>query len=209
MTIEKLSGGTNTTGSSSRAARSSLSIGSIRGDMLPVVESVLADEWTRELEIVHAFVMTIEPRTASAWMKKLASALPLSELDHLRRIKRDYGAPNDDAKGDSSRHAGTAQVLHVLVGRVSDHADEEGLRTRLTAVGLPFADLRVAPVPRHAPKTRAQLEHWRQLWPLDFHDTGECVCDGPVAFTDAQLLEIKAYMTLAIKQAKAAESSGM
>ncbi|KAJ3247196.1 adenosine deaminase, tRNA-specific 3 [Chytriomyces hyalinus] len=137
---------------------------------------------------------------AMALFLVLASLFPIPvSLQHLKRIKK-----NPQTNGAKSlilslfappliRIAILSQDLVVIVKLASaDEADDDEAATLLLlkehGFGINLSKLDTVAVPKHPAFTKAQLNAWKLVWPMNFHEPRKEV---PVTFTDAELLEME------------------
>ncbi|KAI8833461.1 cytidine deaminase-like protein [Chytriomyces cf. hyalinus JEL632] len=139
---------------------------------------VLAEEWTRDIETVQVLTASIEPATANASIKVLANLFPIPvSLQHLKRIKKNPQT-ND---------------LVVIVKLASDEADDDEAAVILSLLkehgfGMNLSKLDTVAVPKHPAFTKDQLNAWKLVWPMNFHEPRK---ELPVTFTNAELLEME------------------
>ncbi|KAJ3232438.1 adenosine deaminase, tRNA-specific 3, partial [Chytriomyces hyalinus] len=108
----------------------------------------------------------------------LASLFPIPvSLQHLKRIKK---------------NPQTNDLVVIVKLASADEADDDEAATLLLlkkhGFGTNLSKLDTVAVPKHPAFTKAQLNAWKLVWPMNFHEPRKEV---PVTFTDAELLEME------------------
>ncbi|KAI5613423.1 putative inactive tRNA-specific adenosine deaminase-like protein 3 [Silurus asotus] len=166
---------------------------------------VLSDEMSDDVEFLDAFAAPItDKRQTSRLVKDLSAVHPLSDLQHIRRVR--------PCKDKSSPHP-----LEVIVCLVNDVPHIKGrpasLRDLLSSDGFNLEGLGEpfpVRIPARAPLTRPQFERASLHWPTSFHEDKRITLGlkGQL-FTSRQKTKIHEYMTLAVEAAKSGREEGM
>ncbi|KAI9347602.1 cytidine deaminase-like protein [Obelidium mucronatum] len=102
------------------------------------------------------YVATIEPKNASKCIKVLSSIFPLPEsLLHLKRIRK-VEAGMSILIAPVTLDLSEGSIISLLDGRNFEMLAETGLA--------------IVKVSKHPPVTKEQLNDWKLLWPLAFHE---------------------------------------
>ncbi|KAJ3024632.1 UNVERIFIED_CONTAM: adenosine deaminase, tRNA-specific 3 [Siphonaria sp. JEL0065] len=99
--------------------------------------------------------------------------------------------------------------MSILICPVSLGLSHEKIVAMLKEKGFAMLNdestLFVSQVSKHAPVTKDQLNAWKTLWPMAFHEPRK---EAPIVFSDEELRNIKTYLDIVESKARAPESSG-
>lgn len=151
---------------------------------------ILADDLTEPLPLTKVFIDTIsDPRNISKAVINLNSNLPLSELNHLKRIngRNILLLPSDNLKKE--------EVNRILLKHNFD----------VTLLANDVKEVSVAKIP---PKTKQQHLDVHKLWPCNFHSNKyiEKLVTNTL-FNKDEIGRHETYMRVAMEIAKLSEGS--
>jgi len=154
---------------------------------------VLSDEETRGVTLEQAIGAAIEnPKQTSTILEFLSQHFPLKELDHLKRIKREQ--TNDGPK-----------LLVLICG--AKQFDEMPLEQRKALMDGQGLKTTVIYVPKFVPKSQAQLNEAKNIWPVYCLDIKPTTPPSTEVFADEDLINLKNSMLIAIEEAKKAKAN--
>lgn len=154
--------------------------------------SVLPDELIEETPLTEVFIDTIEKaRSISKVVVDLNSAVPVSDLMHLKRVK------------------GKEVILFSVSPEISENDDvTQILASKGFDTTLLLNTVKKAKVARIPPKTRKQYELVRKLWPCNFHPNKYLEkLSTNTLFNAAEIAEHEKFMKIAIEAAKFSNDS--
>ncbi|XP_026872234.2 probable inactive tRNA-specific adenosine deaminase-like protein 3 [Electrophorus electricus] len=170
-------------------------------DVLPV----LSDEKSQDTKLLDAYAAPIiQKRETSRLVKELAVIYPLTDLQHIKRVR-------------NCKDKNTPHPLEVIVCLASDVPEMGCKQPTLSDLlcskifdssGLdePF----LVKIPANAPLTRPQFEKASKHWPTSFHEDKQVTfaLRGEL-FTSSQKAKMQEYMMMAIQAARAGREKGM
>ena len=162
------------------------------------IEAVLADEYTKPLQLEEVFIVPIlDKKHTSKFVKELTSKLPFPEWQHLKRVR--------------SSKANDVQILEVFICPVSCCTDNDISQTEWLAQYLQKHNIdctcvgpaKTVQVPNSSPLTRTQFVEYSKHWPCSFHEDKYIskALKGEL-FSEEELHKIHQNMQIAIKAAK-------
>ncbi|XP_049542158.1 probable inactive tRNA-specific adenosine deaminase-like protein 3 [Anopheles darlingi] len=132
------------------------------------IESILADEYTKQIAMIEVCVGSVaDSKHLSKLVPALAKILPLTSLQHLKRVNRDGTiilAPVEELNrklGDGAENETTAVLLQAYLR-------SEGLLDKSLIDGL-CAGMKIVSVPATQPLLRWQYDLVNSVWPCKFH----------------------------------------
>ncbi|KAJ3075517.1 adenosine deaminase, tRNA-specific 3 [Podochytrium sp. JEL0797] len=96
--------------------------------------------------------------------------------------------------------------LTVIVTPVSPESTTDSVLSVLASKSFALVEgsLAVLPVPKYPAVTKDQLNEWKKVWPIVFHEPRK---EAPIEFTDAELKDIQKYMDLVKEKANSPPES--
>ncbi|KAJ3134257.1 adenosine deaminase, tRNA-specific 3 [Physocladia obscura] len=152
------------------------------------VVNILADEYSRKLETVSVYTVSIEAKSAAAVIKYVTNLSKLHAITTTQNIISSLSVIITYADPDQSN---PDQIFNVLASNGFDQIKTSD-------------QLVIVEVPKFAPITKEQLSEWKNLWPMSFHEPRKEV---PIEFSKAELEDIERYMNLLESEATVCQQS--
>ncbi|XP_050094420.1 probable inactive tRNA-specific adenosine deaminase-like protein 3 [Anopheles aquasalis] len=134
----------------------------------PRIESILADEYTKPIAMIKVCVgSVVDSRQLSKLVPTLARLLPLTSLQHLKRVHRDGTiilAPVEEL----NRKLGHGAEGETTVALLEEYLRSAGLLDQSLIDGL-CAGMKIVSVPATQPLLRWQYDLVNSVWPCKFH----------------------------------------
>ncbi|XP_073846357.1 probable inactive tRNA-specific adenosine deaminase-like protein 3 [Musca autumnalis] len=124
-------------------------------DNIPTIEAILPREYTEDIKSLEVYVTVVDDKKLiSKIMQQLATLLPLSGLQHLKRVKDNKIILCSKKVVGEMEHLKTFLEEKTLDPGIIEHILQK---------------IEITPVPGKAPKLRWQYDSVHHIWPCKFH----------------------------------------